>query len=368
MITICREARLLVSGMMGLLNNSTVHPMQIAYDIIYFIPNGTFFSYYKDEIPINKRSLRSHLSWASFPKLVTSHANLVYGITFSPNNTRIATSSRDNFIKIWDAATGDHISTLEGHTNWIYAIAYSNDGSLIVTGARDETVRVWDGTSGVTLHAFTGQPEWTYSVCFSPDGLRIASGGDDNIVRVMDIKSSTQIHTLIGHTNDVWSITFSNDGTRLVSGSEDETARVWDMETGAYLFNLVSHSQIVYSIVFSSDGKTMATASSGDNVLKLWDASSGAYIRDLDDDTSDWMADFAFKPKPNELGIASEADKRMIRLLGEDEDNSSDEDSGDDYQVEGDRLSAKVGSTIASGDTWEDTDGEDVDEEEEAKS
>jgi len=42
-----------------------------------------------------------------------------------------------------------------------------------------------------------------------------------------------QVHTLSGHAGEVYSVAFSRDGTRVVSGSGDMLVRIWDAATGA---------------------------------------------------------------------------------------------------------------------------------------
>ena len=42
-----------------------------------------------------------------------------------------------------------------------------------------------------------------------------------------------QVCTLRGHAYSVLSVAFSPDGKRIVSGSQDNLVKVWDAETGA---------------------------------------------------------------------------------------------------------------------------------------
>ena len=45
--------------------------------------------------------------------------------------------------------------------------------------------------------------------------------------------SVLQVCRLTGHAGEVTSVAFSPDGTRVVSGSSDNLVKVWDAETGA---------------------------------------------------------------------------------------------------------------------------------------
>ena len=56
-------------------------------------------------------------------------------------NDFLPRSETSHMTSVWELATGECKSTLEGHTNWVYSVAISPDGKTIVSGSRDNTVR-----------------------------------------------------------------------------------------------------------------------------------------------------------------------------------------------------------------------------------
>ena len=53
----------------------------------------------------------------NIPSIFRGHTDDVLSVSFSPDGTTIASGSWDKTIRLWNANTGDHISTLRGHTD-----------------------------------------------------------------------------------------------------------------------------------------------------------------------------------------------------------------------------------------------------------
>ncbi|KAF2681096.1 hypothetical protein K458DRAFT_392324, partial [Lentithecium fluviatile CBS 122367] len=58
-------------------------------------------------------------------------------VAFSRDGKLVASASDDKTVRLWDAETGAHRSTLEGHSDWVRAVAFSPDGKHIRTDRGD---------------------------------------------------------------------------------------------------------------------------------------------------------------------------------------------------------------------------------------
>ena len=224
-----------------------------------------------DSIPTEPEQLRG-FEW-HYLKLPSSregiftiygHTGPVMSVAFSPDGTRLATSSSDG-ARLWDAHTGVPLVELKGQTNGVTSVAFSPDGARLATGSGNNTVRLWDARTGEPLlelaNTQTAGLTFVTSVAFSPDGTRLAIGNNDKTARLWDARTGVPLLELKGHTDSVTSVAFSPDGTRLVTGSYDETARLWDARAGAALLELKGHTDGVTSVAFSPDGTRLATSS-----------------------------------------------------------------------------------------------------------
>jgi WD40 repeat protein len=188
--------------------------------------------------------------------------------------------ARDNTIRLWDLKRATEITPLAGHTSWVSALARLPDGRL-ASSSRDTTIRLWDPETGAAtvLAAHIG---FILALAVLPDG-RLASapgwhrhrvyGVADGTIRLWDLKTGTETARLEGHTNGVNALSVVPDG-RLASASDDRTIRLWDPENGAETGRIEDLDQPVYTLSVLPDGRL---ASGGnDDLIRLWDLKTGA--------------------------------------------------------------------------------------------
>jgi hypothetical protein len=96
-------------------------------------------------------------------------------------------------VKLWEAATGKLLATLQGHAGGIYSVAWSPDGKTLASGPGDNTVKLWEAATGKLLTSLEGHTDTVNSVAWSPDGKILASGSGDKTVKLWEASSTPGI-------------------------------------------------------------------------------------------------------------------------------------------------------------------------------
>ena len=281
------------------------------------------------------------------------HRHFVKAVAFSPDGRFLASAGMDKTIKLWEVATGREVRTFLGHTETINTIAFSPDTHWIASGSDDKTIKIWEVTNGKQIRTLVQSASVT-AIDFNPSGQLLASAGIRGTIKIWDMSTGTEVQTPTEFKHDglAFDLAFSPDGRMLASGGsgdtiQDRSIKLWEVTN----WNLVSTlTDSGSALAFSPNSRWIASRSSKENTVKIWEVATGRLSRSLTGHDNNVEA-VAFSPDGRLLASASSdrtiriwsvEDGREIRVLNKEEYSDDVEFSPDGRWLAGSFVASHV--------------------------
>ncbi len=241
--------------------------------------SGQSFTYNKflpSPLSLSSTSVRPYYSRAQRARFY------ILSATWSPDGTQIASGFTDGTVQLWNVDGSGRTFTYSGHLSAersslslsvriVLSVAWSPDSKRIASSSTDNTVQIWNADGSGQPFTYNRHSAKVLSVAWSPDGKRIASGSADKTVQVWNVDGSRKPYTYIGHDNEVLSVAWSSDNKRIASGSADNTVQIWNADGSGQRFTYRRHFNMVLSVAWLPDGKRIASVAA-DKTVQIWNA------------------------------------------------------------------------------------------------
>ncbi len=300
-------------------------------------------------VRINQLSKVNHRNKVQF---LLGHSGAITGLTWSPGDKRIASSSTDDSLKSWKLETGEQILNIHESAISFYDIDWGPDPSNYILSANLKIYAiVWNSDRKDILPANENKGSIT-TVNWSPikkgDTLFAAAGTKNGKVLIWAylgfVAEPVLKHILSGHGSDVNTVEWNHTGNKLASGGNDGKLLIWEPNNGGLSDSLFDYDYSINSISWSPDSKKLAVAGNS-NRIDIWDVENST-IADSVFLEQPIVHAVAWGPKDD--FIAAAAGRRVFLW------NAADYSDYYTYRLHGNTVRRLAwnheGSTIASGD------------------
>jgi WD40 repeat protein/serine/threonine protein kinase len=187
-------------------------------------------------------------------------------VAFSADSRLLATFSSDGSASLWNADSGDLLSTLEtGMAGNPTELVFLQNGRQLLTARSSGPPSLWELPSGTLAFHLGSLRDPLTRVAVSPDGrFVVTSAGQESTL--WDASKGTVLRTFREPLERIAALGISPDGQRVVTAGR--TVRLWDAASGSELACFSGNVGPVRAMAFSADGKWLLTGDS--HVVRIW--------------------------------------------------------------------------------------------------
>lgn len=198
-------------------------------------------------------------------------AAVVTAVAIGPRGETIAAAGDDHRVRLWNAADGRRLRTLEGHHDWVRGVRFAPDGERLATVADDSTLRFWDlrSAGAPALRRLSKADGPLRAVGFAAGGDRVATAGYKARLRVFDTGSGAEVNDFDCACGDTTCLAFSPRAGLIAVAGRSGAVRLWDTDSSGPPVDLPGDGRRVRTLAFSPSGAVLAAAGDGPAV-RLW--------------------------------------------------------------------------------------------------
>jgi WD40 repeat protein/mono/diheme cytochrome c family protein len=128
----------------------------------------------------------------------------VQSLAYSPDGKKLAAvggaPGRFGEVQVWSTVTDKLLVSVPVTFDTLYGVSWSPDGSKIAFGCADNTVRAVDALTGKQILQMGTHSDWVLGTVFSQDGLHLASVGRDMSMKLTHVETQRFIDNVTSIT------------------------------------------------------------------------------------------------------------------------------------------------------------------------
>ncbi|RKU05896.1 hypothetical protein C6501_19355 [Candidatus Poribacteria bacterium] len=223
-------------------------------------------------------------------KAIRSTYDTIYGLSFSPDATRVAFGCSDKTVRVISIADEKELVRFDNHGDWVFGTVFSTDGTHFVSCSRDTALKLVEVDTGSFVDDVNSSNKGygeINAIARHPNADQVLSVGEDRIPRLYRMFRQTRrdvgntdfnlIRAYEAQSGSIDAVAFSTDGSKFAVGSSSGEARIYNVANGKRLVSMQGDTVGVFALAFHPDGTQLATGGF-DGKIRIFDANSGKQL------------------------------------------------------------------------------------------
>jgi len=208
----------------------------------------------------------------------------VFSMAFSHDGKTIASGNNEGRVDLWDVGARKWLRTPSpGHFSGVYGLAFSPDDTKLATVGTDRTAYIRDVVDmKARPRRLKGFAEKFLSVSFSRDGKTVVTGTSNAMIVLWDLAETHRFGNTVAMPNKApAAVAFGANGNALISSSRKKL-NFWDL--GARVTQdlpTTAEAQSEIDFVVTTPDRKFLFAIGQDNSVEMWDVAQRRRVRTL---------------------------------------------------------------------------------------
>jgi WD40 repeat protein len=190
----------------------------------------------------------------------------IKAVTFSRDFTKIGVAS-GKAVKVFNIADNKELVTLP-HAADVLSLSFSTDNTRIATGAADKQTRLWDLATGKELQFFA-QEDTVDAVVHLPNNVILSAGG-----KVTRVETAMALRSIAAAAGPVHGLTIVPANTHVLTAGADKVVKLWNLTTGAKERDFPGATGALRAVAISKNGLLLA-AGGADQSVRIYQFADG---------------------------------------------------------------------------------------------
>jgi len=215
----------------------------------------------------------------------------IYGISFSPDTSKVAVGCADKTVRIIALADGKELLKFDGHGDWVFGTTFTLNGKRLLTGSRDRAMKLIDAANGQLIDDINKLLEPVLCIARHPKEDVVLYGGEGGSIRIYkmaenqgrtaannDVNLVKEFERLPG---PVHTVAYSADGSLIAAGGSDREVRIYNAKDAKRTATLKGHDGAIFTVAFNP-GTNQIAAAGYDGHVRIYETAKGEMIKDFE--------------------------------------------------------------------------------------
>ncbi|MBM3905578.1 MAG: hypothetical protein FJ354_02695 [Thaumarchaeota archaeon] len=201
-------------------------------------------------------------------KTIDGHKFGTMEVSWSQDNSKIASAGQDGQLKIWDVTTQKLLKSSEAGSQWVEHITWSPDGNHIASAA-GKILKVWNA-NGEMIQEYREHPSTITALHWNSTGKEIATASYGKIMIFQIGKIEPQ--QILLYPSSLISLSWHTSGKWIVAGTQEGSVHGWKIpHKEGNDIDIQGYETKITQLSWSKNGKYLATV--GGSWIVIWDFS-----------------------------------------------------------------------------------------------